>query len=73
MSGGSVSNPLPPKELRNVEAAMVAQAASQGFVVAVDPELAMVMGAFRDEALDGQAADDSRLAAVAGDDQGGGE
>ncbi|MFN4277994.1 MAG: hypothetical protein ACK4FJ_16995 [Ferrovibrio sp.] len=52
---------------------MVAQAASQGFVVAVDPELAMVMGAFRDEALDGQAADDSRLAAVAGDDQGGGE
>lgn len=69
-AGGSVSNPLSPKELRNVEAVMVSKAASQGFVVAVDPELAMAMGAFRDDALDIEAADDSRLAAAAGDDEG---
>lgn len=70
MSGGSVINQLPLKEQRSIEAAMVATAASQGFAVAVDPDLAMAMGAFRDEALDSQAADDSRLSAIAGDDEG---
>jgi hypothetical protein len=67
-SGGSVINPINPKEQRATEAAMVSHAASQGFVVAVDPDLAMAMGAFQDDALDLQAADDSRLGAVAGDD-----
>lgn len=63
-----MTTPMSNKEEANIAAAMIAAAATEGFSVPVDPDLAGSMGAFVEDAISLDDADDSRLQAVAGDE-----
>lgn len=60
-STGVLNGPLTAREMLDAEAEMIGRAAAQGFVPAVDPEVAEHMAAFREVALDADEADDSRF------------
>lgn len=58
------TTPLSPAEQRAISIEMIGRAAAAGLVVEVDPDLADVMAAFDEPALDAGEADASRLDAI---------
>ncbi|MFC3674939.1 hypothetical protein [Ferrovibrio xuzhouensis] len=63
-----LAGPMGPQQQRSAEADMVSRAAAPGCIVAVDPDTAVHMGAFHDDALDAGAAEGSRFDDLVGED-----